>query len=117
MNASNVRKHLDLSTAHITEEDNALLMGDAAVEKNVDGYDQPEQPSIPCVEYGYGFIVFVNHHHDDAAEQAAYVAALVNAGYSSAFCNLIKLAWKLDVDMIRLDRDADEDDELPTFQW
>jgi hypothetical protein len=115
MDKSNLRQHLDLSTAHVTEEDNNLLTTDAVAEQRV--HSGGEQPTIPCVEYGYGFIVFVNHHHDDEAEQTAYLVELVNNGYSSAFCNLIRLAWTLDADMIRLDRDAEECDELPTFQW
>jgi len=57
------------------------------------------------------------HFHDEPEEQEQYLAEVRETGYSEAVVGLIKLAWELDVDMIRLDRDALERDDLPTFEW
>jgi len=97
-----LRTHLDISTANVTANDLDLLEVDA---DNDRGPDAPGA-TIPNVNYEYGAIIFVLHYDNDA-DRKEHILDVVNAGYSSAMVKVIKLAWKLDAAMVRLDRDAD----------
>lgn len=108
-----LRTHLDMSTGHVTKEDMDLLGDDAMAEIDQDG----PGATVPVGVYKYGAILFVLHYHDEPEEQEQYLKEVRDAGYSEAVVTLIKLAWSLDVDMIRLDRDGEFYDGLPTFEW
>lgn len=93
-----LRTHLDISTGNITENDFDLLEQDADAKS--------PDVTIPNVGYEFGRIIFVLHYDNDT-DRKECVLAMVNDGYSSAMVKVIKLAWKLDAAMVRLDRDAD----------
>jgi hypothetical protein len=109
----NLRTHLDLCIMHVTQEDAERLS------EQGDDYsrDSAARVTLPCVQYRYGAIIFVLYSGETPEEQAAYLDRVKAEGYSDALCNLIRLAWKLDVDMIRLDNDAEINESLPTFAW
>jgi hypothetical protein len=113
MKDSTVRTHLDLSTAHVTQADMNLMADEAVANLDQDG----PGAAVPVAVYPYGAILFVLHYHDEPEEREQHLEEVRQAGYSEAVVELIKLAWELDVDMIRLDRDAETRDDLATFEW
>jgi hypothetical protein len=91
----NVRRYLDVSTAHVTPGDMKLLN-----ERN---------PIIICYPYAYGAWV---HVYDVDIEQD-----LKDSGHSPAVWQLLQLARQHDCDWIKLDADADHVDGLPNYEW
>lgn len=102
-----IRRHLDLSTAHVTKNDMDLLHA----------AESGGTSSMSCCSYAEGVIIFVLHFHDDPETQSQYLADMREETYSVAMVTLINLAWSLDVDMIRLDRDGGVVEGLETFSW
>lgn len=102
------RQHLDLSTAHVTARDMELL----------DGVDDGSEGAgvVPCAPYDCGVVIFLLYHEEPELREEL-LSGFAAAGFSAAFCNLYKLALETDVDMLRLDQDAEVYDALPTFDW
>ena len=107
MNDSNLRKVLEVCTSHVTKDDMDTL----------DMYSQAESHIINSVKYHYGSIIFVPFHDEPEEDQTNFLEEVRAAGYSPALCNLFRLAWEHDADLIRLDCDAMEIPGLPTFDW
>lgn len=108
------RKHLDLSTAHVTKDDMDRLRSDADCR---DADNTPARGAVACTSYLYGVIVFVLNHVEPKVDRDLMLKEFRDYGYSEAFCRLYELAWTLDVDMIRLDQDGEIYEALPAFDW
>ena len=93
-----VRNYLDLTTGHITENDNALLYNG--------------HTSLSFTEYEYGYYIPVPDMDD-----ADKVRTLSDEGFSSAFIRLLSYAAGKDCSLINLDRDGHIADELPLYDW
>ena len=96
-------KCLDISTGHMTENDDKLLK--AATD------DQRQVPSLAIVyEYKEGYFVYVSPETDQDAE-------LTKEGFSAAFLNLIKMARSLKLKYVQFDADGITYADLPLFDW
>jgi hypothetical protein len=72
---------------------------------------------INCVAYEYGSIIFVPFVEEPEADQEAFLAEVLKAGYSEAMVNLFRMAYREQADMIRLDCDGMQVAGLATFEW
>jgi len=89
-----VKKYLDLSTAHIPNEDREILDG--------------KKGAWIVTPHRYGWWVYVPL--DSSANPTT-------AGFSPAFCSLIGVAIDNGCRWINFDQDASIDPKLPVFDW
>jgi hypothetical protein len=89
-------KVLDISTGHMTQDDNQVL----ELNRDTDG----PMPAYELKEYGW--LVYVGELEDNWKEDM-----------SPAFVEVLKKAQELGCDYVRFDRDGRVYDELPTFEW
>lgn len=97
-----------LSTAHMSETDNALCLNQR--EKRVDDSGRP----LRILDVNYGFQVCLPSD-GDLRERALMAATL--AGFSSAFIGLLEMAAAAGFCRIEFDRDAAVVDGLEIFEW
>lgn len=97
---TNVRQVWDLSTAHVTEKDNDHLEF---------GF-----PSLPfrVAPHEYGWVIFLREDFPDSDADK-----LLEMGFSGAFVAILRAANNRGFLLINFDRDADVDENLPTFTW
>jgi hypothetical protein len=93
------RQFVELSTIHITKKDNELLTHEPA----------------PLITHDLdpGFLIYIPHRRDDDD----FWNDLAKSAFSPALKSLL---MKVEADgywFIRLDPDAEEHPELPTFEW
>lgn len=105
-----VVKMLDISTVHITKSDADLLEADAA---GIIAYDKSSYKDGE-LDDRYGWFIHVPDQTIDV-EDCQYSCR--EAGMSEAFVNLVGYAHKQGCYWICLDRDGDDIDDLPTFEW
>jgi len=94
-----------LSTGHVTKED---------CEKLDQDFQRSEHALIVYVKDEYGFWVYV------PSDQAVFAETHQNAqqaGYSEAFLHIFTLARNQGCIWLMLDRDAEQIDGLPQFDW
>jgi len=94
-----IRQFLDLSTAHITAQTNHLL---TALCETDEWPFYGEVPNVNNLHYGY-----LIHVHCDPA----------NTEWPDDLKAVVALARKSKCDYIMLDRDADQLDNLPVYDW
>ncbi len=87
--------YLDLSTAHITKQDSILLTR-PAYETNVVAYN-----------YDEGFFVPISSTSEDNPVDE----------FSSQFKAIYQYCRDNNINMLRLDADADQSAQFPTFDW
>ena len=92
-------KYADLCTSHITKKDGDKLQIMA---------DNLNESELTVFGNDYGFIVIIPEYEAERFE---------NIGFSEAFLSLLKRCSHEEVGMIRFDCDADESDDLLTFEW
>lgn len=99
-------KHLDISTVHLTEEDNDILSNFCT--------------DISYGEHDYGFYVSVpdvDYESPDDGTLHAKINQALEDGLSESFVNILKYAHKNDCSIVVFDRDGEVDENLPTFDW
>jgi hypothetical protein len=99
-----VKRMIDLSTSHLTEEDTDLMR--LAINTSID---------LPRITpHRYGWIIFVSS--DFSTEQAE---AMKTFGFSDAMIAIYTAAAAMggDVMILNFDSDADQVEGLPTFNW
>jgi hypothetical protein len=95
-----IRKVLDISTGHITFQDNEILGGDNTV--------------IACEPVEAGFFVYLG----TGSEALEHIQDVNEAGnMSPAFINILRWAVMVGCDIIKIDRDGELYEGLPTFEW
>ena len=105
---NSVQKYLDISTAHITEEDTKILT-------NKETQDDHMLPII-IHEYDEGY--FINVSIDSLEhEKDKYVVSLTKIGFSEAFINIMLKACSLNCYWVRFDGDTPKCNDLPEFEW
>jgi len=100
-------KGLELSNAHMTQKDNEQLI---YILNNLPFYVLP----FWVAQYEYGYVLPVD---SDPTELENSIRQLKKAGFSDAFCNVLRYAQKHECRWINFDRDAPVVDELQTFDW
>lgn len=96
-----IKRLVELSTEHITEEDGKLL-----------GNAYKNKESFVCIypnEYG-AFVVL-------GEEKENILPLLQESGFSKEFINLLQWGYDNCYDFLRLDSDADSIADLPTYSW
>jgi hypothetical protein len=101
---------LELSTAHITQEDDEELMAK---------FD-PRSGMMPLnygvFEYGYAFMLTTDDQ-DPELEDRKSMAEEVGLSLSESFWNVLKYAKDNGYRCVYIDRDADTIEELETHDW
>lgn len=97
-----VRTYMDVSTAHITRNDDRLLTAGK------------EPILVDKLPYGYRVHIPTDEMNQSVTIWATGARA---CGYSEAFIDLIRAGYRLGCDFIILDGAAPVSDELPTFDW
>jgi hypothetical protein len=100
-----VTMNFDVSTGHITAQDNVLLK--KAVK-------DPEAPVI-VYEYKEGYFVYVPIEGNEFDETEG--PAMEKYGLSKTFINLLRETARLKCKYLQLDADGMEYENLPTFEW
>jgi len=96
-------KYLDVSTGHITSEDNDKLG------QYLDP-DMQEHNGHEIIVYGYEYGYFIPIY--DALMQDSKLC-----GLSDSFRKIVKKAKRLKCNLIRLDCDAEYHDDLDLYDW
>jgi hypothetical protein len=94
---------LTCSTCHVTDDDNMALCKFAR-----EHAEAPDTSDHFVADMGYGYVVWVNSDGDFSE---------YNGELSDAFVALMEFAHRQGVQFLRLDRDAQELDGFPTFDW
>jgi hypothetical protein len=103
-----VQKYLDISTAHITEEDTTILSDKETQDNHL----------LPLIIHQYAEGYFINVSIDSLEhEKDKYVASLTKIGFSEAFINIMLKACSLDCYWVRFDGDTPKCNDLPEFEW
>jgi hypothetical protein len=95
-----VRRFLELSTAHITSTDDALL-------------SKEEQPFMLDKTFR-GYYIHLDY---DRAEYKQLLRRALKAGFSAAFLALVEHAHKHTFDGLIVDGDGPMYSDFPTFDW
>jgi hypothetical protein len=107
-----IEQVVNLSTAHVTEQDNDHLTECSK--------SDPSHPKYRAagwvVATDYGFMVFMPPK-DNKEEVADHIHAYKEIGLSKEFLDLCKLAAERDCTWLRFDCDIPETKGLPTFGW
>jgi len=93
-----ISKVLTLCTSHITKGDNDLMIA------------KPMAGPVVYYDFEYGWWIYVNKNPQP-------VKNFVGRGLSGALPTLLEFARAHDCQWIKLDRDADPIDALPTYEW
>ncbi len=103
---NNVRRFLDVTTGHITLNDNNQLAEELP--------DHHHTPFLICRAYEYGYWIWVP---DDEKEFAQLIENLKEAEYSEALVEIFEKARRLDCDYIVIDQSGPYHDDLEEFEW
>ncbi len=100
-----ISKILDISTGHITENDNDLL--------------GKEDCPVVAYPYGpeedqYGYLVCVKM--DEEAFQTEVILSK-EYGFSESFIKIYKAAHAHGIEYVRFDRDGVEYEDIPIYNW
>lgn len=104
-----ITHYVDCTTGHITKEDSEALDKQAAMTRDENG----AVPDLVTYSYLYGYFVPI----PDGIMNPGMVDTLFVAGFSQAFVQLLQHCHESDARMLRLDRDGDEHEGLPKFDW
>lgn len=91
--------YLDISTGHMTEEDDKLL--------------KESEASLVVYSYEYGYFV----HVPDLKTESSIIPAFREHGFSEAFSKIMEYAQGKGFAFVRFDSDGAEYEELPMFNW
>lgn len=104
-------KYIDLSTAHITEQDNAILT------KIADG--GADSAVVRFARHEYGYILFIplvdSREMPERRRDEETKAKML--GLSTAYVGLIQHARNKKCQIVNIDRDGEAKGNLPTFEW
>lgn len=98
---------MEMSTRHITKEDNAILKAHVDV--------GPESHPQVIMEYEHGFMVSAWHNFVDNPEDLE--KQLLGIGHSPAYINLLRVARDAGAKWLNLDCDSTDYSFLPEYQW
>jgi len=100
-------KVMEISTCHITKEDNEILR------KFVDV--GPEDHPQVIMAYEHGFMVSSWHNFNDNPEKLE--EKLLELGHSPAYINLVRVAFDAGCKWLNLDCDSSDYSWLPSYEW
>lgn len=98
---------LNISTGHITTHDHDLLLT-----KNEDDACKVAA-CFASYPYDAGWFLYLYHTHSSGFDPKDMTAA----GFSHAFCDIVKFAVEKKCSLIRLDADAEKYKDFPEFNW
>lgn len=106
-----IKLMVDLSTAHMAHKDTRLCS------KYADDTNHGAANGLPrMIWHAYGYLVFVD---SDPEITQSRLAAMRDAGFSEAFCDLYNRAASSEnpIYLINFDRDGEVIETLPVFTW
>ena len=98
-----IQKSLVLSTGHIALSDNNQLKDEAEADSGKD---------LIVYQYDAGFNIYIDQDKKDFKERIDNLDT-----YSEAFVNLLSIAFEQGCHYLKLDRDGQIHNHLPTFDW
>ena len=104
INAPRIVSVLDISTGHITKEDDRLIK-EAAPDENV---------LVPIITYGYKEGYFVYVPSDDLK---VHLDRCKRHGMSTQFCKILRLAAVRGIKYVQFDADGQTYADLKTYNW
>lgn len=116
-----IDKLLDVSTCHITQADSEKLAQDAREGDTTarrDGLPLAQGAKVPpfiVYEYAEGFRVWTGFDDEEYLKDTLKEGR--EAGYSEALLNLIKVASDNECRFLLLDRDGQNYEQFPEFDW
>ena len=116
----NVFQYADLSTHHITQDDQKLLAGGFPLPNPQDSnyIDLKTTPTgFRVIAHEYGWFISVPNLKDHELTADSFRAAVVVSGLSEAFANIIIHAGERGCRWVNFDCDADTEDGMPVFEW
>lgn len=102
MYEAEVRKFLDLSTAHMTETDSKIL--------------EMQPKSMTVISYEEGFFVYTGPR-DCAGDTNEFIEDMEGNALSDAFQKVMLYARDLDCAYVCFDRDAGQHPDFEVFDW
>lgn len=102
-----VDRILNVSTSHITTHDHNLLLT-----KNEDDACKVAA-CFSSYPYDEGWFLYLY----DNPSSGFHAKDMTAAGFSHAFCDIVKFAVENKCSLIRLDADAEQYEDFPTFNW
>jgi hypothetical protein len=103
INPREIRRFVDVSSAHITENDAQLLTE----------YAKSKNSILIVMEYNEGCWLYVPL--SDMLDQK--LAAWARAGLSKALCDLVRAARAEGIDYLKIDADGGHHEGFPEFDW
>ena len=103
INTPVITKTLEISTIHITEEDNKIL---------IKLKDDPNTIMFTSDEYGYKIFIPIS-----SDEQIKDLNLIEKAGLSQSFNEIFRKGINFNVNLISIDCDGPVYDNLPKFNW
>ena len=107
-----ITKNFDVSTTHISERDDEIILATARSYKK--GLFVNPPTDLIVYDYVEGFFVFAAIEDDEAEN---FYTTLEGQGLSHEFIALLRQAKSLGCKYLQLDRDGETYDNLPTFKW
>ena len=106
INAPCIITVLDISSGHITKQDDKLIKGAVA---DID-------PNNPVIAYGYaeGYFVYVPQIPQDFDEDLDEIRQF---GFSVQFCKILRLAAARGIKYVQFDCDGTTYADLKTYNW
>lgn len=106
-----IGKIMTLCTSHITKHDDDKLMKNDITYCGV----------VFNLGDGSGYLIHCNEDLDPArfpdVNPRDFYRDMQQEGWSTALVDIQAYAWKHGCEYVRLDPDAEEIDELPTYEW
>lgn len=112
-----VYKYLDLSTAHITQKDSHLLDVHTSSDLFRSSLHQAGMRHLIVRKHPYGMWIHVPIGAERDETIGELKRGLSLAGYSPALGQILDYAAERNCYWINLDMDADEEEDLPTYDW
>ena len=106
-----MRKMMEASTCHITEDDTKIL----AYLCELNMREHPDHTPMGIGNLGYGFAVTVYPGYD--IEHTKSELERIGKNLSDSFWKVVKKAVDEGANMLYLDPDAEDHDDLDTYEW
>lgn len=112
-----VNKFLDISTAHISKTDDNILQKLVNPVFFKENSDIDSEPPLAVYDHDFGYWVHVSSDLSNINDMDSYIEAIIYAGFSIEFCELLIAANSLGCTFINFDCDGLQYEGVKKFDW